>query len=195
MLPCLPSFPVFRAAVMAGLVLGVVVNGPAASADAWTVDASTSRLTFEGVQAGAAFKGRFEKWSAEIVFDPDDPSAGSVSVDIDMISATTDNAQRDANLPTPNWLDTVAQPSATFKSVTFRKTGPSTFEADGVLTIRGIARNVTLPFELTIDGDLAEMSARTSLRRADFDIGKGVPSEMIGDDVIVGVEMTARRRR
>ncbi len=184
----------FKVATL-GALLATLLFSPALAADRWTVDAGASRLTFEGKQAGASFTGRFEKWSANIVFNPENPEAGSVVVDIDMTSATTGDVQRDANLPTPNWLNSAAQPSATFISASVRGSGPNMFEADGILTIRGIAKTVTLPFELIIKGDTAKMSGNTAVQRSDFEIGNGIPPDMIGAEVTVGVQLTATRAR
>ena len=177
------------------LVIAAALAGSiqVAAADTWTVKADASRLTFEAKQAGAAFSGAFPEWSADITFDPEDLAASKVAVIVDIATATTGDAQRDANLPTPNWFDAGTHPKAIFQSAAFKKNGDDTYEAAGDLTLRGITKPATLVFKLTIDGDAATMTGTAKLNRHDFEIGKGVPDQMIAPDVTVGVELSAAR--
>ena len=60
----------------------VLVAGLAAmlafAATQWTMQPKESKLTFVGTQAGAQFEGAFEKFTADIKFDPQDlPAAAS----------------------------------------------------------------------------------------------------------------------
>ena len=48
--------------------------GPAGAAT-WTVDPTRSSLGFEGVQTGSPFQGKFDKFTAQIEFDPSKPEA------------------------------------------------------------------------------------------------------------------------
>ncbi len=165
---------------------------PARAADAWTVDPQKSTIVFEGTQAGATFRGAFETWSANIAFSPDDLDASGVTVTIETASAKTGDAQKDANLPTPNWFNAGAQPTAIFKTETIAQTDDG-YLAKGTLTLRDVTKPVELPFTLTIDGSHAEMVAETTVNRTDYGIGAGIPIDMIADEVTIAVTVSATR--
>jgi len=184
----------FLGRALAALSLLLTVAGTASAADSWTVEAANSRLAFEATQGGTAFVGTFGAWTAEIVFDPQDLAANKVSVAIDVTSAATGDAQRDASLPTPAWFDASGHPKAEFSATTFAKTDTG-YEASGTLTIRGIAKPVTLPFSLDISGDTAKMTGTTTVKRSDYELGGGIPLDMVGDDVTITVEVTAQRAK
>ena len=75
-------------------VLCLLSAGPAGAAT-WTVDPTQSSLGFEGVQTASPFRGKFDKFTAQIEFDPSNPEGGHVLVLIDITSAHTGDTQRD----------------------------------------------------------------------------------------------------
>jgi polyisoprenoid-binding protein YceI len=168
---------------------------PPAFAVEWTVDAAKSRLGFSGVQNGSAFQGNFDKWRAEISFDPAHPEAGHAKVTIDLASARTGDVQRDAALPQPEWFDATVLPQAVFESANFVAKGEGGYEAAGKLTIRGITQDVVLPFALVLTGDLATAKGHLTLMRTAFGVGQGVWStaQWVALDVGVDVDLVATR--
>lgn len=175
------------------LFLGLANSASAAS---WVVETGQSRLGFAGNQSGTVFEGRFTNWQADIDFDPARPAAGHAVVTIDMASAVTGDATRDQSLPQADWFAVKAFPQARFEAREFRARGGNAFETSGDLTIRGVKKPVVLPFTLDIDGDVAHAKGRLSLLRTDFGVGQGAWStaEMVGLEVSVTIDLTARRR-
>ena len=55
----------------------------------------------------------------------------------------------------------------------FQAGGPGRYVAAGVLTIRGVAKPLTLPFTLAITGAAAKMNAAVQLNRLAFGVGQG----------------------
>ncbi|MBB4304064.1 polyisoprenoid-binding protein YceI [Rhodobium orientis] len=189
----LPRLARVASAIAVAALLGMPVHSAAAAASGWIVDPAKSTVGFTATQAGKPFTGTFNGFEADITFDPADMNAGNVDVVFDTTKIETGDAQKDANLPAPNWFNAKAHPMATFTASSFTKTGDDSYEAKGELTIRDIAKPVTLPFTLTVDGNSAKMSGKTTVKRTDFGLGTGVPVEMIGDDVIVTISLTATR--
>jgi polyisoprenoid-binding protein YceI len=158
------------------LLAGVIATLPLAAAAApptWTVDKAASRLGFSTTVSGGALNGAFRSWDAVIHFDPNDLAHSDVAVTIDIASAATGNGDADASLPDQDWLWTSHFPKATFAAKSFRATGPGRYEAAGVLTLRGVAKPLTLPFALAITGKTAKMNAQVSLNRLTFGVGQG----------------------
>jgi len=144
-----------------------------AQAKDWQIDYAHSKLGFIGDQNGAKFEGGFKKFDAQVSFDPDHLDAGKISVSVDLASATTGDDERDSYLPQDAWFHVSAFPAAQFTASKFRKTGVNAYEADGTLTLKGITKNLTLPFTLTPEGDHWRAQGRVTLMRTDFSIGQG----------------------
>ena len=185
--------PAFAAAVLgAGLLVPAIAL---AAPPAWTVDKAASRLTFSSSASGTAFTGSFSRWDAVIHFDPKDLAHSDVTATIDIASAATGNGDRDAELPDQDWFWTSHFPRATFVAHGFQAAGPGRYVAPGVLTIRGVAKPLTLPFTLAITGASAKMNAAVQLNRLAFGIGQGEwkATDTVPAGVTVNVQLTAHR--
>ncbi len=169
----------------------------AAPAPAWVVDKANSKLAFSGVVSGAPFTGLFRKWDAVIHFSPKDLAHSDVTVVVDLSSSFTGNGDRDSLLPDEDWFWTSHFPRATFVSNSFRLVGPNRYEAAGTLSIRGIAKPLTLPFTLAITGSTAKMSAQVTLNRLALGVGQGEwkATDTVAAAVGVAVNLTATRAK
>ena len=144
----------------------------------WQVDATTSKLMFEAEHAGEKFKGSFPKFTAAIDFDEAAPEKGKISVTIDMASATADGKDRQDSLPTDDWFAVKQFPTATFTSTAIsrgpiEKTGRANYIAKGNLAIKGIAKEIELPFSLQTTGKSTIARGSVTLNRSDFGVGSG----------------------
>ena len=170
----------------------------AGQASAWRVDAARSAIAFafsmdDGSGNSSRIDGRFARWHADIRFDPNDLGNSAVAVTIETGSASDGVASHDAYMREPGWFDVDAHPTASFRATDFRRRGEG-YEARGELTIKDRARNVRLPFTLTIDGDTAVMNGTVAIDREAFDLGKDVEgAEMISRNVDVTILVQATR--
>ena len=165
------------------------------AADAWSVTQDDSEIGFVGIQLGADFEGRFDAFNADIVFSPDDLSGSSVKVVIDIASVDTQNGDRDSQIVSPDWFDAAQWPTAKFETKSFSEVSPGTYQAIADLTIRDVTREVTLPFELAIDGDEAAAIGSVTIKRTDFGVGQGqwTDTSQVGDDVTIVITINATR--
>jgi polyisoprenoid-binding protein YceI len=154
---------------------------PAAGAPSWAVDKAQSRIRFKSAFSGEAFEGGFGRWDAQIAFDPKNLAASKVTVNVDITSVATGDRDRDESLPTADWFNTAKFPKATFVSTAIKSLGGDKYQADGVLTLKGVAKPVSLPFTLSIQGDVAKMSGQTVFNRSQFAIGQG---QFAGPDTV-----------
>lgn len=159
----------------------------------WKIDPDKSSITFKAVQAGKSFEGIFKTFSAEIDFDPEYPHQGSIKATVDMASVDATDRQRNEALPQREWFDTSAYPQATFISSRISKSADNRFEAEGLLTIKGISVPATLPFSLNEADHVTTAKATLSLNRSDFQIGTGewASDEWIGFNVDVFITIVA----
>jgi polyisoprenoid-binding protein YceI len=198
-----PAFAVL--ALVGALAAGGAVAAPkapakaaprvAASAPVWTVDKAHSSIGFKGTLEGDAFQGSFRRWDAKIAFDPKALAASRVSVSVDTASAFTGNGDRDETMPTDDWFAVKRFPTASFVVTRFVDQGSGRYQAIGDLTIKGVRRQVVLPFTLAIAGRTARMQGSLVLDRTQFGVGSGKwkSAEEVGTQVTVNVTLTATR--
>ena len=117
-------------------------------------------------------------------------------VAVDVTSADSNSADRDAAMADPEWFYYRRYPKARFVTSTIRVVGNDRYEAGGTLTIKGVSRTVVLPFTWKEAQDQARMTGEVILRRTDFGIGEGEweDGDIIGLDVRVIVDLSLVRR-
>lgn len=164
----------------------------------WQIIPSQSKLSFTARLSGTPFEGVFKEFDGTIFFDPENLPLSRVSIVIPISSLTTGNAERDAQIGTPDWFDTTNFPAATFESVEFAKGEGNNYIAIGNLTLRGVTLPMTLPFTLEITADqqsrkMAKITGKAELNRLDYGIGQGqwAGTGTVADGVIVSVSVTA----
>lgn len=178
----------------------VPINEAAADASDETAQAATQaeepaswrvlpdgKLGFTAHMNGAAIEGRFDRWTADIQFDPDNLEQSRIAVRIDLASASTNDTQRDSMLQGPDFFG-AAGGKATYQTTSIRRTGADKFTARGTLTMNGKSRPVPLAFTLRIDGHNATASGSAALDRTSFGIGAG--DWAATDQIAAGVDVT-----
>jgi cytochrome b561/polyisoprenoid-binding protein YceI len=167
---------------------------PGAAPVAWKLQPG-SALRFTASWAGQPIDGAFKRWDADILFSPDALDASRLRVTVDIASASTGDPQRDFSLPTADWFDAAAHPSAVFEATHFRKTGEGRYEALGALDLRGVRKPVTVAFSLAIKDGVAIASGEATIDRTAFGVGQGdwASTDQIAAAVKVDFTLTAGR--
>ncbi|HVI51925.1 MAG TPA: YceI family protein [Candidatus Sulfotelmatobacter sp.] len=168
---------------------------PVLAAD-WVADPAKSQIKFTGTQAGAPFTGRFARWDAKISFDPANVAAGHAEVTIETASAATGDAQKDEALPQSDWFNAPKFPQAKFEAKSFRAAGSDRYEAVGTLTIKGVTKDVVLPFTLKIAGDQAQVNGHLDIERSTYNVGEGAwaAPTFVGATVGIDIELSAKKK-
>jgi polyisoprenoid-binding protein YceI len=178
-----------RVGKVAGLWLAVLtLCGAAWAADDYKIDPVHSRVGFAVKHmVVSTVHGRFTDYSGMITYDDKDPSKSSVNVTIKTASINTDNAGRDNDLRSANFLDTEKFPEITFKSKSVEKKADG-FVAHGTLTIRNVPKDVDLVFTLSapVDsgrGKILGAEAGLTINRQDY--GVAWSRSMAGGELVV----------
>jgi cytochrome b561 len=168
----------------------------AATAPVWTVDPAGSRLGFATRWAGQAVNGQFRQWSADIRFDPARLAQSKAVVIVQTGSAQTGMREPDDNLPGEDFFAVRRFPTARYETTAIRALGGNRYEADGLLTIKGVAYRLRLPFTLDIAGNVATMNGRSTLDRMTVRMGVESDSsaEWVAREVTINVAVRATRR-
>ena len=174
----------------------------AALTGSYTIDPTHSRLGFVARHAMVTkVRGAFNDFTGSLVIDGADPAKSTATVTIKGESIDTRNADRDAHLRSNDFLDLASYPEITFASTAMRQVDDSTFEVSGDLTIRGVTRNVTVPFEFEgaaqdpFGNQRLGFEGSTSISRKDFGITWNAALEtggvLVGDKIVLEFELSA----
>ena len=141
----------------------------------------------------AKVHGGFEKMSGVLSYDPKNPTAATVEVNIEVASINTRDTARDTHLKGADFFDAEKYPSITYKSVRVQeKKGDLTIV--GELTIHGVTQPVTVELERPSEemkdpwGNLKiGASGSAKVKRKDFGLTWNAALEagglLVGDDV------------
>lgn len=156
----------------AGAVLAAVLAAPVYPATWQSVQAG-SKLEFIAIYEGAEAPGQFGRFAVTTRFDPLSLDTSSILVDVDIASASMGNAEMDETIAQPVWFDAAAFPQAEFRSDKIHAVNELEYVAEGILSIKGVKKPVTVPFHWRPKGRDAEMTGSLTLSRVDFGIGSG----------------------
>lgn len=171
-----------------------------ALADVYVIDKVHSTMGFQVRHLFSKVPGKFDDFSGQVQFDEADPEKSSVQVKIKAASIDTGNEQRDKDLRSQNFFDAAKYPEITFESKSVKKTGDSTFDITGDLTMHGVTKEVVLKAELLGKGagmqgkTVSGWEATTALKRSDFGLSwnKAIEgTQIVGDDVQIDLRVEA----
>ena len=151
----------------------------------WSMQPKESTLTFVGKQAGAEFEGSFQKFTADIKFDPKDLAASRFDVEIDTTSVNTRDAERDDTLKGPDLFNVKKWPKSHYVAEKFTDKGGGKYAAAGKLTLRDATRDVPIEFTFEQRDGGAWLKGAAALKRLDFGVGQGdwKDTETVANDV------------
>lgn len=173
----------------------LVAAGPAFAAH-WTVDGARSKLGFTVLWSKEPFTAAFKSWKADIDFDPSDLAHARADVVVALASENSDEPDFDDGLKGAQGFQVSQFPTARFVTTGFTHKAGNDYVAAGRLSIRGVTRDVTLPFTLTLDGPHAHMKGTAEVVRTDFGVGQGMwaAPEPVAHAVTVTIDLFATRQ-
>ena len=176
----------------------------ASLAGTWTIDPSHSRVGFVARHAMVTkVRGAFNDFVGAAAVDAEDFSRSRVSLTIQAASIDTRNEQRDEHLRSNEFFDMDAYPQISFVSTGVAQTGPASMDITGDLTIKGVTRSVTVPFEF--DGVAADpfgnrragFEGSVCISRKDYGVTWNAPLEtggvLVSDKIVLEFEVSAIR--
>ncbi len=156
----------------------------------WQIDPTHSSLTFAvRHMMVSTVRGTVGGLSGTLEFDPERPQDTRIDVSADTATIATGEPRRDGHLRSADFFDATTYPRIRFASTAVTPKGPDTFEVQGVLEIRGVARPVTAEAELAGIVDDPKMGRRVgsnatlTIDRRDWGL---VWNQPIANGVLVG---------
>ncbi len=165
----------------------------------WRVDPEASRVGFVASQSGSPVEGAFERFEADIRFDPENLEASRVEVVIDVASVDSGNGDRDDLIRSSDLFHAERFPTARFEADRFTRRDDGAFTAQGRLTMRDVTREIELPFTLEISEQDGRQTARAAgevtVSRLAYGIGQGQwqDTSVVADEVTIEIDIRATR--
>jgi polyisoprenoid-binding protein YceI len=167
----------------------------------FTIDKAHSEVFFQVRHLVTKVRGRFKDFSGTVVFDPALAEASSITFTIDASSVDTNASDRDQHLRSEDFFAVDKHPTITFVSSRVTKKSDERFDVEGTLTIRGVAKTVTLP--VTFLGEAKDpwgnarvgFETELTVNRKDFGLLWNAALEtggfLVGDEVKITVSAQA----
>ncbi len=160
-----------------------VVNGQIAKngdSGTYNFDRAHSFIGFKVKHMGLIeVPGYFRDFTGSVNYDNKDITKSSVEFTAQVTSVDTGVDGRDAHLRRPDFFEVEKYPTMTFKSTSVSKKGKG-FVVMGDLTMRGVTKPVSIPFQLTgflpgndRTGMRMGITGETTLNRRDFGVNYG----------------------
>lgn len=112
----------------------------------WTLDPTHSEVTFKVKHLMISnVKGEFKNFTATV--DGEDFEKAKIGASIESASIDTNNADRDGHLKSADFFDVENYANLTFESTSLKKTDDYEYKLTGLLTIKGVSKEVTLDVE------------------------------------------------
>ncbi|HWL72182.1 MAG TPA: YceI family protein [Geminicoccus sp.] len=182
-----------RLPAVALVCLAAALPGPAVAED-WVVDPAASTLTLTIQQGQSPVEARFERFTAEVSFDPAALDQSSVTVTVDLGSFASGDSQRDGQAKGPDFLDAGSAAEAVYRAISFAPLGGDRYQIEAELTLKGVTRALSHEATITVDGDQAHAAGTVPITRTDFGVGTGqfATGTMVGLEVLVAFDLRAR---
>lgn len=177
-------------------------HDPALAGD-YVIDPRHSRVSFAVRHMMVTWvRGVFTAFEGTAHIDPDVPSNSRVDVVIDVTSIDTGVADRDRHLRTGDFFDAERFPTISFTSTSVERDNDD-WSITGDLAIRGVTRQVTVPFEfggqaLDPQGNVrAGFEGAATINRTDWGLSYNATLEtggvLISDKVKLALDISAIR--
>lgn len=153
-----------------------------------------------------AISGSANGITGEVVFDPAKPEATKGRIVVAAASMHVPNPVMKDHMHGKDWMDVANHAELVFEAeelVDVQKSG-DVFQAKakGKMTMRGVTKPVTVPVKLTylkdrlgartngrMQGDLLVLRAQFSVKRSDFGINPGAPTDKVSDEVELSLSL------
>lgn len=146
-----------------------------------------------------AISGSANGISGTVTFDPENPTSTKGKIVVATESMQVPNPMMKGHMQGEQWMDVAKFPEITFEAKELKnvKTSGDTTAADAVgkMTIKGVAKELTVPVKLTylkdklsqrvpnMKGDLLVIRANFAVKRSDYGINPGAPQEKVSDTI------------
>lgn len=162
------------------------------AAETLELDADASKIEFVGKKSDGKHVGGFKKFSTIAVADFEEPSNGSLAIEIDTSSLWSDDEKLTNHLKNPDFFDVRKHPKITFKSTALiadEEEGKAKIKGD--LTMLGKTAEIEVPCTVMADDNGVEVDATFVIDRTRWGMTYG--EGKVNSDVDVKAHLVFKR--
>ena len=187
--------------VACALIAAAAQAAPAQEASGiYVVEPDHTEVLFGVSHLGfSTYYGQFPGASGTLTLDAAHPAKSKLDISVPVASVMTASPKLNAELAGDQWLDAGKYPTMTFHSTKIVRTGPTTADVTGDLTLHGVTRPVTLKATLHKIGDNPMMHVYSAgfevsghIKRGEFGVAHYLGP--IGDDVTLIISAAFNRK-
>jgi len=146
-----------------------------------------------------AINGSANGVSGSVQFDPANPAATTGKIVVAAETLHVPNPMMKEHMQGGQWMDVANHKEITFEAKSLKNiktdSNKTTADAVGTLTIKGVAKEMTIPITLTylkdklgmrvpnMKGDLLVIRSSFTVKRSDFGINPGAPADKVSEDI------------
>ena len=166
----------------------------------WQLDKAHSSIEFSVRHMMiSTVRGRFEEFEGTFDVNESNPAQSHLSVEIQVASINTREAQRDGHLKSPDFFEVDKYPTMRFTSTRVEKVNDQKVRLVGDLTIKGVTKAVAL--DVVYAGQAqspwgtvsAGFTASTKISRKDWGLTWNQTLEtggvLVGDEITINIEL------
>ena len=167
----------------------------------YAIDKTHSELLFQVRHLVTRVRGRFTDFDGTVSIDGANPDRSAVALDIKAASIDTGTPDRDAHLRSNDFFGVDQFPALTFASSRIVKKSEDAYDVVGTLTIRGVAKEITLPVAFLgtardpWGNERAGFETEITINRKDFGLTWNAALEtggfLVGDEVKISASIQA----
>ena len=143
-------------------------------------------------QGFSTSRGTFTDFDGGFTYDPEQPEKSSVEVEVQTASVDFNDDTWNEHIRDKNWLNVSKHPAMSFKSTSVAVAGDNELLIEGVLTMLGTSKPITLSTNVNKVGlqfgkKKAGFSAVGKISRSEWGMSTYVP--LIGDEIEITIEV------
>lgn len=174
------------------LLIGFVANGPNANAVDLDFQLEKSSIGFVGAKSDGKHEGGFKKFDVAAVANLEEPTKGSISIEIDTRSLWSDDDKLTNHLKSPDFFDVRNNPTITFESTKVipgdEQDGIATGVIKGDLNMLGKTVSIEVPVKVTVTKTAIDVTAEFTIDRTKWGMTYG--QGKVEDDVKIKVNLS-----
>jgi polyisoprenoid-binding protein YceI len=178
------------------------VSSQTLSTGTYHIDPAHTRIGFVARHAMVTkVRGAFKEFAGTGYFNAEDPTQSTLEVTIQGASVDTGNADRDAHLKSNDFLDLENYSEITFRSTSIERVSGDEYNVTGDLTIKGVTRSLTIPFD--VSGPVQDpwgnqrvgLEGKAEINRKDYGVSFNVALEagglLVSDKIVLEFDVAA----
>lgn len=160
-------------------------------------DEPHSQINFVAESRLVDAHGTFDRWTADIKFDPTKVEATQLVITIDAKSINTRIEMRDNHLRSNDFFATDSFPTITFRSAFVNKLAEDRLNITGDLTIRGRTKRITIPARLVFfdaQRNVGRVKGEATVDRTDFGVSFNPPVNPVNNEVQIQFDVAFKAK-